>query len=115
MKKILLSICVAFVAIACNVDDTTPVQPEVSGKDVPTIIQASVDGWTRVQLKWENGAPKSYWSIGDKIAVFNALPNYNAYVLDSDEPCRAGDFALIEDSEIRGAEDDFEQIGRAHV
>ena len=108
MKKILLSVCVAFVAIACNVDDTTPVQPEVSGKDVPTIIQASVDGWTRVQLKWENGAPKSYWSIGDKIAVFNALPNYNAYVLDSDEPCRAGDFALIEDSEIRGAEDDFE-------
>ena len=108
MKKILLSICVAFVAIACNVDDTTPVQPELLGKDVPTIIQASVDGQTRAQLIWENGVPKSYWSIGDKIAVFNALPNYNAYVLDSDEPCRAGDFALIEDSEIRGAEDSFE-------
>ena len=108
MKKILLSICVAFIAIACNVDDTTPVQPGVSGKDVPTIIQASVDGQTRAQLIWENGVPKSYWSIGDKIAVFNALPNYNAYVLDSDEPCRAGDFALIEDSEIRGAEDGFQ-------
>lgn len=108
MKKILLSICVAFVAIACTVDDTLPVQPEVFGKDVPTIIHASVDGQTRAQLKWENGAPKSYWSVGDKIAVFNALPNYNAYILDSNEPCRAGDFALIEDSEIRGAEDGFQ-------
>ena len=108
MKKILLSICVAFVAIACTVEDSTLIQPELLGKDVPTIIQASVDGQTRAQLKWEDGAPKSYWSIGDKIAVFNALPNYNAYVLDSDEPCRAGDFALIEDSEIRGAEDDFQ-------
>ena len=108
MKKILLSICVAFVAIACTVDDTLPVQPEVFGKDVPTIIHASVDGQTRAQLKWENGAPKSYWSVGDKIAVYNALPNYNAYVLDSDEPCRAGDFALIEGSEIRGAEDGFQ-------
>ena len=108
MKKILLSICVAFVAIACTVDDSTLIQPELLGKDVPAIIRASVDGQTRAQLIWENGAPKSYWSIGDKIAVFNALPNYNAYVLDSDEPCRAGDFALIEDSEIRGAEDGFQ-------
>ena len=100
--------CVAFVAIACTVDDTTPIQPDSLGNDVSTIIHASVDAQMRSELQWEDDAPKSYWSVGDKIAVFNALPNYNAYELDSDEPCHDGDFKLIEGSEIKGAEDGFE-------
>ena len=108
MKKFLLAMCVAFVAIACTVDDTTPIQPDSLGNDVPTIIHASVDAQMRSELQWEDDAPKSYWSVGDKIAVFNALPNYNAYELDSDEPCHDGDFKLIEGSEIKGAEDGFE-------
>ncbi|MBQ1254053.1 MAG: leucine-rich repeat domain-containing protein [Alistipes sp.] len=108
MKKFLLAMCVAFVAIACTVDDTTPIQPDSLGNDVPTIIHASVDTQIRSELQWEDDAPKSYWSVGDKIAVFNALPNYNAYELDSDEPCHDGDFKLIEGSEIKGAEDGFE-------
>ena len=98
MKKTLFYACLAIIAIACTKNDniTTPQEDNFTA---PNTVYASIDGQTRTELHWENQAPKTYWSVGDKIAVFNQEYTYHAYQLAGDNITRNGEFNLIENSE----------------
>ena len=108
MKKTLFYACLAIIAIACTKNDniTTPQEDNLTA---PNTVYASIDGQTRTELHWEDQAPKTYWSVGDKIAVFNQEYTYHAYQLTGDNITRNGEFNLIENPEQASVvnEEDF--------
>ena len=112
MKKILLYICVAVVAMACakSETDTTVVANE---SNLPTVVYASIEGQTRTELHWENGAPKAYWSVGDKIAIYNKdhKMSYGYQLAGNPQtPSRGGEFELVENSGVKSSWSDDDEF-----
>ena len=99
MKKIILYMCVAVVAMACTKNDADTNSGKIQSK-YPSTIYASIDGQTRAELHWENGAPKTYWSVGDQIALYDGEKFFNAYKLNENIPTKNGSFSIVSDASI---------------
>ena len=95
MKKILLYMCVAVVAMACAKDDNNITTPAES--KAPATIYASIVGDSRVELQWENATtPKTYWSVGDAISIIDCNDRYEhnlKYVNNGTEATRHTEFS----------------------
>ncbi len=104
MKKILLYMCVAVVAMACAKEDNNITTPAES--KAPATIYASIAGDSRVELQWENATtPKTYWSVGDAISIIDCNDRYEhnlKYVNNSTEATRNTEFSY----EKRDSDDD---------
>ena len=98
MKKILLYMCVAVVAMACAKEDNNITTPAES--KAPATIYASIAGDSRVELQWENATtPKTYWSAGDAISIIDCtdVDEHNLkYVNNSTEATRNTEFSYEE-------------------
>ena len=95
--------CVAVVAMACTKNETHNIVPE-NKLNMPSVVNASFESQTRTVLQWEDGKPKTYWSVGDKIAVYNNEDKKSyAYQLSDDFqlPTRSGIFEIDENSGVR--------------
>ena len=102
MKKIFIYMSVAIVAIACTKSDSDATANKHLSA-TPSTIYASFEGQTRTELQWESGEPKTYWSVGDKILIYDDTPNHHAYLLNENTPTRKGSFTRDENSTVAGA------------
>ena len=110
MKKLFISLCLILLLVSCAKDETCNVVPE-NALSIPSIVNASFESQTRTELIWESGSPKSYWSIGDKIAIYNNVDKKSyAYQLSEDftSPTRNGVFNLDPNSGVWSASDDVD-------